>query len=90
MRSAPLLTRIQGWKCDASCAPPAALALAVEAPLCLFILLWGIKPFARYQSQSASVAAITEHTWRTTDCCYIFYGVNAQLASVLLATRVEM
>lgn len=63
------------------------LALAVEVPLCLFMALWGVEPFARFLSQSASVARITRHMWRTIDWCYVFYAVNAQLAAVLLASR---
>lgn len=69
---------------------PLVLALCVEVPLCLFMSLWGIEPFARYLSQSSSVAAITKHMWRTIDWCYVFYGANARLASILLATKVGM
>lgn len=63
------------------------IALAVEIPLCLFLSLFGARPFALYLSNSAAVADITAHMWRTIDWCYIFYAASTQLATVLLATR---
>ncbi|ESZ93119.1 hypothetical protein SBOR_6491 [Sclerotinia borealis F-4128] len=62
------------------------LALLLEIPLCIFLSLWGIKSLSYYLSSSHTVAAITEHMWRTIDWCYIFYAVTTQLAAILLAT----
>ncbi|KIO24039.1 hypothetical protein M407DRAFT_213466 [Tulasnella calospora MUT 4182] len=64
----------------------AVIALLVEAPLCLVFSFALVKPFAKYLSNSDVVAAITARMWRTIDWCYIFYAVNTQLASILLAT----
>ncbi|KAI9720952.1 MAG: hypothetical protein M1828_005424 [Chrysothrix sp. TS-e1954] len=63
------------------------IALVVEVPLCIFLSIFGCRPFALYLSGSATVADITEHMWRTIDWCYIFYAVSTQLATILLATR---
>jgi Na+-driven multidrug efflux pump len=63
------------------------IALAVEIPLCIFLSLFGARPFARYISGSDEVAIITARMWRTIDWCYIMYAVQTQLAAVLLATR---
>ncbi|OAL35883.1 hypothetical protein AYO20_04789 [Fonsecaea nubica] len=63
-----------------------AIALAVEVPLCIFLSLFGCKPFAHYLSDSDSVASITAHMWRTIDWCYIFYALSTELATILLAT----
>ncbi|KAI9678791.1 MAG: hypothetical protein M1817_005849 [Caeruleum heppii] len=65
----------------------ALLALIVEIPLCIFLALFGCRPFAYYLSGSDTVAAITTHMWRTIDWCYILYALTAQLAAILLATR---
>ncbi|KAG9005029.1 hypothetical protein FRB90_010577, partial [Tulasnella sp. 427] len=64
----------------------ALIALVVEVPLCLSFSFALVKPFAKYLSNSDVVAAITARMWRTIDWCYIFYAVNTQLASILLAT----
>jgi Na+-driven multidrug efflux pump len=63
------------------------IALAVEIPLCIFLSLFGARPFARYLSNSDAVANITARMWRTIDWCYIFYAASTQLATILLATR---
>lgn len=64
----------------------AALSLAVEVPLAISLSLAGAHSFARYLSNSESVAAVTAHMWRTIDWCYIFYALSTQLATVLLST----
>ena len=43
------------------------LALVVEVPLCIFLAIFGCRPFALYLSGSATVAAITAHMWQTID-----------------------
>ena len=43
------------------------IALIVEIPLCIFLALFGCRPFALYLSGSSSVAAITAHMWQTID-----------------------
>lgn len=63
-----------------------AIALCVEIPLCVFLSVFGCEPFARFLSNSDSVAHITAHMWRTVDWCYIFYAMSTQLATILLAT----
>jgi Na+-driven multidrug efflux pump len=63
------------------------IALLIEIPLCLFLALFGARPFARYLSGSDTVAKITAHMWRTIDWCYIFYALSTMMATVLLATR---
>ncbi|KAL2751838.1 hypothetical protein ACRALDRAFT_2045087 [Sodiomyces alcalophilus JCM 7366] len=65
----------------------AALAIAVEVPLCLFLTFFAARPFARYLGGSDEVADVAAHMWRSIDWCYIFYAVSTQLATVLLATR---
>ncbi|KXJ85946.1 hypothetical protein Micbo1qcDRAFT_220071 [Microdochium bolleyi] len=63
-------------------------ALTVEVPLCIFLSVFGARPFAMYLSGGAApVADVTAHMWRTIDWCYVFYAVSTQLATVLLATR---
>ncbi|KAF7852944.1 hypothetical protein EAF04_010821 [Stromatinia cepivora] len=62
------------------------IALLIESTLCIFLSLWGIKKFSFYLSESAIVATITEHMWRSIDWCYIFYALTTQLAAILLAT----
>ncbi|OAP57154.1 hypothetical protein AYL99_07892 [Fonsecaea erecta] len=78
------------WKQLRDIATPAltasAIALAVEVPLCIFLSLFGCKPFAYYLSDSDSVASITAHMWRTIDWCYIFYALCTELATILLST----
>lgn len=63
------------------------IALIIEVPLCLTFSFWLARPFARYLSDSDTVAAITAKMWRTIDWCYIMYGTDTQLAAILLATR---
>lgn len=63
------------------------LALSVEVPLCIFLSLFGCRPYALWLSGSPTVADITAHMWRTIDWCYIFYAMSTQLATILLATR---
>jgi len=43
------------------------IALIVEVPLCIFLAIFGCRPFALYLSGSATVAAITAHMWQTID-----------------------
>ncbi|RYP66500.1 hypothetical protein DL771_007760 [Monosporascus sp. 5C6A] len=64
-----------------------SIALVVEISLCIFLSLFGARPFARYLSGSDAVADVTAYMWRTIDWCYIFYAMSTQLAAVLLATR---
>ncbi|CAE6505722.1 unnamed protein product [Rhizoctonia solani] len=63
------------------------VALVIEVPLCLAFSFGLTRPFARYLSGSDTVAKITAHMWRSIDWCYIMYGVDTQLATILLATR---
>ncbi|KAL8726386.1 MAG: hypothetical protein Q9166_006737 [cf. Caloplaca sp. 2 TL-2023] len=63
------------------------IALVVEVPLCIFLAVFGCRPFAAYLSGSDIVADITAHMWQTIDWCYVFYAVSQQLAAILLATR---
>lgn len=63
-----------------------AITLAVEIPICIFLSIWGIKPFAYFLSGSEAAAKITQHMWKTIDWCYIFYGLNFQISGILLAT----
>ena len=65
----------------------ASIAIAVEVPLFLIMSFATVRPFARYLSNSDAVADITAHMWKTIDWCYIFYAVNTQLASILLAAK---
>ncbi|CAG8956493.1 hypothetical protein HYFRA_00003879 [Hymenoscyphus fraxineus] len=64
----------------------ALLSLAVEVPICIFLSIWGIKPFAYYLSASQEVAEITQKMWRYIDWTYIFYALSTQLSALLLAT----
>lgn len=43
------------------------IALVVEVPLCIFLAVFGCRPFAYYLSNSNAVADITAHMWRTID-----------------------
>jgi Na+-driven multidrug efflux pump len=63
------------------------LALAVEIPICVFLSVFGARPFALYLSGSPDVADVAAYMWRSIDWCYIFYAMSTQLATVLLATR---
>ena len=63
------------------------VALCVEVPLCIFLSIFGAKPYAKWLSESEAVATITAHMWQTIDWCYIFYATSTQLATVLLATK---
>ncbi|KAK5958775.1 hypothetical protein OHC33_000618 [Knufia fluminis] len=62
------------------------VALTVEVPLCILLSLLGAKPYARWISNSNTVASITAYMWQTIDWCYIFYALSTQLATILLAT----
>jgi hypothetical protein len=64
----------------------AIIVLAIEVPLCIFLSVYGCKPFAHYLSDSGTVASITAHMWRTIDWCYIFYALSTELATILLST----
>lgn len=44
----------------------AILALIAEVPLCIFLALWGAKPFAYYISQSEPVSLIVEKMWKVS------------------------
>ena len=62
------------------------IALVVEAAVCIGLSLSrGVQNFAFYLSGDASVAETTQTMWKTIDWTYIFYGLNYQLAAVLLA-----
>lgn len=63
------------------------LALIFEAPLAIFLTLFGVYSFASYISGSHEVAQVTVYMWKTLDWCYIFYAMSTQLATILLATR---
>lgn len=43
------------------------IALIVEVPLCIFLAIFGRRPFASYLSGSTTVAGITAHMWQTID-----------------------
>lgn len=43
------------------------IALIFEVPICIFLSIFGCRPFALYLSGSATVAGITAHMWRTID-----------------------
>ncbi|KAF9892010.1 hypothetical protein FE257_002974 [Aspergillus nanangensis] len=79
------------WKKFLVITRPALLAVgiaaAIEIPMCIFLAIFGCKPFAFYLSQSETVAEITAHMWQTIDWCYILYAISTQLATILLATR---
>lgn len=63
-----------------------AWALAFEIPICIFMSLYGARPFARYLSKTDEVAHVAAHMWRTIDWCYVLYSVYTQFTAVLLAT----
>ncbi|KAI9757377.1 MAG: hypothetical protein M4579_003491 [Chaenotheca gracillima] len=63
------------------------IALSIEVPLCIFLALFGCRPFAYYLSGSVPVSKITAHMWQTIDWCYLMYATSTQLATILLATR---
>lgn len=65
----------------------AAVALAVEIPLYMFLSIFGCEPFAFFLSKSETVSKIAARMWQTIDWCYILYAVSTQLATILLATR---
>ncbi|EXJ56416.1 hypothetical protein A1O7_06759 [Cladophialophora yegresii CBS 114405] len=79
-----------GWKQIRGMATPALISavvvLTIEVPLCIFLSIFGCKPFAHYLSGSDTVASITAYMWRTIDWCYIFYALSTELATVLLPT----
>ncbi|KAL9119008.1 MAG: hypothetical protein Q9187_004435, partial [Circinaria calcarea] len=62
------------------------IALVFEVIMCICLSTRGMQPFAYYLSQSPRVAEITETMFRSIDWCYIFYGLDQQLAAILLAT----
>ncbi|CAG7961310.1 unnamed protein product [Penicillium salamii] len=62
------------------------IVLVFETVTCIVLSLRGIEAFARYLSGSSVVAKITQTMWKSIDWTYIFYGVNCQLAAILLAT----
>src|SRR6202000_522674 len=39
------------------------ISLPIEVPLCIFLSIFGCKPFAHYLSESDAVASITAHMW---------------------------
>jgi hypothetical protein len=41
--------------------------LIVEVPLCIFMSLFGCKPFAYFLSGSEKASEITAHMWQTID-----------------------
>ena len=43
------------------------IAVVIEVPLCVFLAIFGCRPFALYLSGSATVADITAHMWQTID-----------------------
>ncbi|KAJ5377285.1 uncharacterized protein N7496_004694 [Penicillium cataractarum] len=61
------------------------IVLIFEAVICIALSIRGIDGLAYYSSNSSDVAAITQRMWRAIDWTYIFYGLNYQLAAVLLA-----
>ncbi|KAK5712883.1 hypothetical protein LTR17_017852 [Elasticomyces elasticus] len=65
----------------------AAIVVAVEVPLCIFMSFYGARRYAYWISASVPVSLITEKMWKTVDWCYIFYAVSTQLATILLSTR---
>ncbi|KAJ5780659.1 hypothetical protein N7457_005819, partial [Penicillium paradoxum] len=62
------------------------VALVFETVLCIALSLRGIEEFAHYLSGSRTVASITQTMWKNIDWTYIFYGLNCQIAAILLAT----
>ncbi|KAI9695318.1 MAG: hypothetical protein M1820_008725 [Bogoriella megaspora] len=81
------MSRRQLWHISSPAVYSLALALIVEIPLCIFLSLFGARPYAKWLSSSDVVAKITAHMWQTIDWCYIFYAASTQLATLLLATR---
>ncbi|KAE8383753.1 hypothetical protein BDV26DRAFT_250731 [Aspergillus bertholletiae] len=61
------------------------IALVFEVIMCIALSIRGIRGFAYYLSGSTVVAQITQRIWKQIDWTYIFYGVNYQLAAILLA-----
>ncbi|OOO09758.1 hypothetical protein OAory_01055660 [Aspergillus oryzae] len=61
------------------------IALVFEVILCIALSIRGIQGFAYYLSGSTVVAQITQRIWKQIDWTYIFYGLNYQLAAILLA-----
>ncbi|KAK6832724.1 hypothetical protein RU639_004013 [Aspergillus parasiticus] len=61
------------------------IALVFEVILCIALSIHGIQGFAYYLSGSTVVAQITQRIWKQIDWTYIFYGLNYQLAAILLA-----
>ncbi|KAG9229766.1 hypothetical protein BJ875DRAFT_177525 [Amylocarpus encephaloides] len=64
----------------------AAIAVAVEVPICIFFSFWGMQRFSYYLSNSEDVADIAAKMWRNIDWCYIFYAITTQFSGILLAT----
>ncbi|MCJ1473309.1 hypothetical protein MMC13_001960 [Lambiella insularis] len=62
------------------------IALVVEVIICIALSTRGMQAFAYYLSGSETVAEITQTMWKTIDWTYIFYGLNYQIAAILLAT----
>jgi hypothetical protein len=54
------------------------IALCVEVPICIFLALFGCRPFAFYLSGSGPVADITARMWATID----WYVPGPRLASL--------
>ncbi|KAJ5970952.1 uncharacterized protein N7479_000870 [Penicillium vulpinum] len=62
------------------------IVLVFETIICIALSLRGIEAFAYYLSDSSIVAKITQTMWKNIDWTYIFYGLNCQIAAILLAT----
>ncbi|KAJ5372306.1 hypothetical protein N7517_004312 [Penicillium concentricum] len=62
------------------------IVLVFETTMCIALSLRGIEAFAYYLSDSRVVASITQIMWKNIDWTYIFYGLNCQIAAILLAT----
>jgi hypothetical protein len=54
------------------------IALFVEVPICIFLALFGCRPFAFYLSGSKPVADITARMWSTID----WYVQSPRMASL--------
>ncbi|KAJ5555269.1 hypothetical protein N7461_003739 [Penicillium sp. DV-2018c] len=63
-----------------------SIALVFETIMCIALSIRGIESFAHYLSGSTVVATITQTMWKNIDWTYIFYGLNTQIAAILLAT----
>ncbi|KAI9675939.1 MAG: hypothetical protein M1829_003177 [Trizodia sp. TS-e1964] len=61
------------------------IVLVVEVIICIALSTRGMEAFAYYLSESTEVSQITQTMWKTIDWCYIFFGLNYQLAAILLA-----